>query len=87
MLYRKANLTISPTNLKLISSRRNTMNRLENLLSTLLTVRIEDISQVPTEEQHLLVNNIEELQDQLKTILSEPCFSDDSAMLAPSKPQ
>ncbi|QUX93302.1 hypothetical protein CYL31_18685 [Marinomonas sp. A3A] len=63
------------------------MNRLENLLSTLLTVRIEDISQVPTEEQHLLVNNIEELQDQLKTILSEPCFSDDSAMLAPSKPQ
>ena len=64
------------------------MSRLEYLLSML--IRIEDIAQAPLNEQHLLVDNIEDLQDQLKTILQATgrTLSPDMLMLpTPSKPK
>lgn len=45
------------------------MNRLESLLSLLSAISIEDIAQAPQGEQHLLVDNIEDLQDRLNAIL------------------
>lgn len=47
------------------------MNRLEALLAVLSTVKIEDIAAVPLQEQPLLVNHLEELQDQLISILKD----------------
>lgn len=46
------------------------MNNLESLFSMLSNITIEDISQAPHEEQPQLVDNIEDLQDRLKAILS-----------------
>ncbi|WP_067101884.1 hypothetical protein [Marinomonas atlantica] len=62
------------------------MNRLESLLSILCSISIEDIAQAPREEQHLLVDNIEDLQDRLNAILQatdQPLFP---IMLLPSPP-
>lgn len=44
------------------------MNKLESLFSMLSAITIEDISQAPHEEQHLLADNIEDLQDRLNAI-------------------
>ncbi len=46
------------------------MNNLESLFSMLSNITIEDISQAPHKEQPKLVDNIEDLQDRLKAILS-----------------
>jgi len=45
------------------------MDKLVQLLLALETVSLNDISKIPDDIQHVLVVQIEELQDQLRMIL------------------
>jgi|TARA_R110000764_G_scaffold232396_2_gene324854 hypothetical protein len=44
---------------------------LVNLLKDLEKISLQDISQIPLSQQHILVEKIESLQDQLKALMKD----------------
>ena len=47
------------------------MTHLVNLLEDLEKVSLQDISQIPLSQQHILVEKIESLQDELKVLVGK----------------
>ncbi len=48
------------------------MTQLQQILADLESVSFQDISCFPVDTQHIVANNIEVLQDQLRKLLSQP---------------
>ncbi|BFM49906.1 hypothetical protein [Marinomonas sp. THO17] len=47
------------------------LKHLTQLLEDLEQISLDDIALIPEEKQHLMVESIESLQDQLKEVMSE----------------
>ena len=47
------------------------MERLSRLLKDLERITFEDISEIPQEEQHIIADQIEDLQDRLRKLAKE----------------
>ncbi|MBR7888837.1 hypothetical protein J9B83_07750 [Marinomonas sp. A79] len=52
-----------------MNTKTNRLEHLENLLENLEKVSLDDISQIPSSQQHILVEKIESLQDELKVLM------------------
>jgi len=56
-------------NMKKDQLHKNNLENLSTLLQDLEKVSLSDISNVPQEKQHILVEKIESLQDELKSVV------------------
>lgn len=52
-----------------MDTKHNRLAHLESLLENLEKVSLYDIAQIPTSQQHIVVEKIESLQDELKALM------------------
>ncbi|MBJ7536085.1 hypothetical protein [Marinomonas transparens] len=54
-----------------MKKKENQMQHFSQLLEDLEKISLEDISQIPQPQQHILAEKIESLQDELKTLIEK----------------